>query len=64
MAENNKEGLRLILEEALKVEEKAEDNCGKILHIASTNGYHQAVEHIMNDEQRHQEMVKKLLGYL
>ncbi len=64
MAENNREGLKLILEEALKAEEQAEDNCDKILHVAYTNGYHQSVEHIMNDERRHQEMVKKLIGFL
>ncbi len=60
----NKEGLKLILEEALSVEVKAEDNCDKILHVAHTNGYHQAVQHIMNDERRHQEMVKKLIALL
>lgn len=61
---DNKEGLRLILEEALKMEEKAEDNCEMILHEARINGFHNAIEHIENDEKRHQEMVKKLLSFL
>jgi rubrerythrin len=61
---DNKEGLKLILKEALDYEVKAEDNCDKILHVAKINGFHKAVEHILNDEKRHQEMVKKLIGYL
>jgi len=61
---HNTEGLKLILQEALGNEIKAEDNCDKILHIAKINGFHKAVEHVMNDERRHQEMVKKLLSFL
>jgi len=61
---DNKEGLKLILQEALGYEIKAEDNCDKILHVAKINGFHKAVQHIMNDEKRHQEMVKRLIGML
>jgi len=60
----SKEGLKLILEEALKMEVSAEDNCEKILHEAKINGFANAVKHIENDERKHQEMVKKLLGFL
>ncbi|MFA5185706.1 MAG: hypothetical protein WC551_04415 [Patescibacteria group bacterium] len=62
--DNQQKGLKLILEEALKVEEKAEDNCEMILHEARINGFHNAIEHIENDERKHQEMVKKLLSFL
>lgn len=61
---DNKEGLKLILKEAFDYEVKAEDNCDKILHVAKINGFHNAVERILNDEKRHQEMVKKLMGFL
>ena len=58
------EGLRLILEESLKTEMRAEDNCEKLLHELRINGFHNAIEHIKNDEKRHQEMVKQLLSFL
>ena len=60
----NIEGLKLILEESLRNEQKAEENCATILHEARINGFHNAIEHIENDEKRHQEMVKKLIGFL
>ena len=60
----SKEGLELILEEALKAEVAAEDNCEKILHEAKINGFANAVRHIENDEKRHQEMVKRLMSFL
>lgn len=62
--DKNHGGLKLVLEEALKTEEKAEDNCEAILHEARINGFHNAIEHIENDEKKHQEMVKKLLSFL
>jgi len=58
------EALKLILEESLKNEAKAEDNCEKLLHELRINGFHDAIEHIKNDERRHQEMVRKLIGFL
>lgn len=53
-----------VLEEALKLEISAEENCAKMLHEFKLNGFAEKVEHIKNDETRHQEMVKKLIGFL
>ncbi len=56
--------LKEILEKALLWEKGAEQNCDMILHILTTNGFHDSVEHIKNDEIQHQEWVKQLIKFL
>ena len=63
MEETAKEALH-ILEEALKQEKLAEVNCDVMLKKFQLNGFVDMVKHIENDEVRHQEMVKKLMGFL
>ena len=58
------EEVRSILEEALKVEKQAEDNCDILLKNFKLNGFAEMVAHIENDEIKHQEMVKKLIDFL
>ncbi len=53
-----------ILEEGLKLEKLAEENCDKLLKEFKLNGFAEKVEHIRNDEIRHWQMVKQLLSYL
>ena len=53
-----------ILEKALNWEKSAEKNCDMILHILTTNGLHDSIDHIRNDEIKHQEIVKQLIKYL
>ncbi|MCI0479335.1 hypothetical protein L0Y59_02215 [Candidatus Uhrbacteria bacterium] len=53
-----------IFEQALAYEKQAEENCAKMLEEFKLNGFADMVEHIKNDEIRHQEMVKKLIGFL
>ncbi len=53
-----------ILEKALNWEESAEQNCDMILRILTTNGLHDSVDRIRNDEIHHQEIVKRLLKFL
>jgi bacterioferritin (cytochrome b1) len=56
--------VREIMDKALIWEERAEKNCEKILQILTTNGFHDSVEHIKNDEVQHQEWVKQLIRFL
>jgi len=56
--------LRDILNKALLWEEGAEKNCEMILHILTTNGLHDSVLHIKNDEIQHQEWVKQLIKFI
>jgi len=56
--------VRDILDKALIWEERAEKNCDRILQILTTNGFHDSVEHIKNDEVQHQEWVKQLIRFL
>ncbi len=56
--------LRFILEQALKLEHAAEVNCDTLLREFRLNGFHDKVEHIKNDEIRHQEIVRTLLSYV
>jgi rubrerythrin len=53
-----------ILEKALNWEKSAEKNCDMILRILTTNGLHDSIDHIRNDEIHHQEMVKRLIKFL
>ncbi|MBU1349245.1 hypothetical protein KJ781_04230 [Patescibacteria group bacterium] len=55
---------RAILEQALIYEKDAEENCGKLLTEFKLNGFAELVEHIKNDEIHHQDIVKKLIGFL
>ncbi|MFH1078202.1 MAG: hypothetical protein V1745_02900 [Patescibacteria group bacterium] len=55
---------RAILDQALVYEKDAEENCETLLKEFKLNGFAQLVEHIKNDEIHHQEIVKKLLGFL
>lgn len=55
---------RAILEQALVYEKDAETNCETLLKEFKLNGFAKLVEHIKNDEIHHQEMVKKLIGFL
>jgi rubrerythrin len=56
--------VREILDKALIWEQRAEQNCTKILQILTENGFHDSVEHIKNDEITHQEWVKQLIKFL
>ena len=53
-----------ILEDALKKEKMAEDNCQKILEQLKINGFHDQVEKIKNDEINHQQIIKELMTLL
>lgn len=53
-----------VLEESLKLEKQAEVNCDVMIKNFQLNGFADMVAHIENDEVRHQEMVKKLMGFL
>jgi rubrerythrin len=53
-----------ILEKALTWEKSAEKNCEMILHILTNNGLHDRVDHIRNDEIKHQEIVNRLIKFL
>jgi len=53
-----------VLNEALKMEVMAEENCGELLNEFKLNGFAETVAHIRNDEIRHQQMVMKLLSLL
>lgn len=53
-----------ILEEGLKLEKLAEENCDKLLKEFKLNGFAEKVTHIRNDEVRHQQIVKRLLSFL
>jgi len=59
-----KEDVRRILEDALKMERQAELNADEIMRELAINGFHDAIEHIRNDEIHHQQMVKELLALL
>lgn len=50
-----------ILTDALKKEKQAEDNCVELLKQLATNGFHEQIEKIKNDEIKHQEIVKELI---
>ena len=60
----SREELVAILQESLMLEKQAEDNCELMLQKFRLNGFHDMVAHIENDEVIHQEMVKKLTGFL
>jgi len=60
----SREEAKSMLEEALKLEKAAEENCDTLLKEFALNGFADQVAHIKNDEIEHQEMVKKLLGFL
>ncbi len=64
MGINRRQEVELILEEALGMEKKAEENCDKILEQLKANGFHDKVEKIRNDEAIHQTMVKKLIDII
>ncbi len=57
----NRSDVRLILEEALEQEKGAEKKCDKILELLEKNGFTEIVEHVRNDEIKHQEIVKELI---
>lgn len=56
--------VKSILDEALKLEVMAEDNCGTMLNEFKLNGFEETVAHIKNDEAHHQQMVIQLIGFL
>ena len=53
-----------ILQEGLKTEKLAEENCDKLLKEFALNGFAEMVEHIKNDEARHAQMVERLISFL
>ena len=53
-----------ILKDALKREKEAEDNCEEILVHLEKNGMTEVVEKIKNDEQHHQQIVRKLVDMI
>jgi len=56
--------IQTILQEALGVEVKAQENCEQILKIAEVNGFKDVIDHIRIDEVHHQELVKKLMAMI
>lgn len=55
---------RSVLDEALKMEVLAQENCDELLKEFKLNGFEETVAHIRNDEIHHQQMVMKLLSFL
>jgi len=53
-----------MLQEGLKTEKLAEENCDKLLEEFKLNGFAEMVEHIRNDEISHQIIVEKLIGLI
>jgi len=60
----DRESLERMLEEGLKKEKVAADNCDKILKELEINGNKPAIEKIKNDEIEHQKIVQKLIDML
>jgi hypothetical protein len=60
----NLEDIKRLLDEVLKKEIMAKDNCEAILDSLKINGFHDQVEKIKNDEARHVVMVEQLMKLL
>lgn len=58
------EDARRILDEAKANEQRAEENCAKILTELELNGFRESIEQIKNDERRHQQLVQQLIEFL
>ena len=53
-----------VLFQALEMEKKAEQNCQQILELLRANGFTSEIEHIKDDEKKHQGIVQQLLDFL